>query len=127
MHSTSLPHSQATSVLDSPAACRDGVAVGNAGHVLSALALKYGREESVAAGLVELISTREHSPGPVADLLRDSVAKWGSASLVRVGQGEAGEPGWRVLGFAQQAGPDLWSLDARLTGSGFGTPIARTP
>ncbi|KAL6778710.1 hypothetical protein ACKKBF_B04955 [Auxenochlorella protothecoides x Auxenochlorella symbiontica] len=71
----------ATSLLDRPAACRDGVAVGNAGHVLSALALKYGREESVAAGLVELISTREHSPGPVADLLRDSVAKWGSASL----------------------------------------------
>lgn len=80
--SPSFPDAQATSLLDNPGSCKDAVAVGNAGHVLSALALRYGREESVAAGLVELVSTREHSPGPVADILRDSLAKWGSGSMV---------------------------------------------
>jgi hypothetical protein len=44
---------------------------------------RYGQLESVTSAVSDLLNKHEHTPAPLAELLRVSVVQWGDARLVR--------------------------------------------
>lgn len=68
--------------LRDPLVAKDQAAVRSAGQVLGALATQYRQLESVAAALVDYISSCEHSPPAAAQALHEVSSKFGDPQLV---------------------------------------------
>ena len=64
---------------------KDEHLAGNAAHILGVCALKYDQLEVVTSTVAELLAKYDHTPEPVAELLRYSVATWDDTRLVREG------------------------------------------
>eukprot|EP00887_Chlorella_sp_A99_P003643 scaffold7.g3643.t1 len=78
----------AVGALEAPASAKDAELVGQAAHVLAVAALKYGQLEPVASALVDLVSKHEHTPIPVAAVLRYSIAQYDDGRLAATVVGE---------------------------------------
>ena len=102
-HCSHLHPTQAAAALELPACAKSQELAGQAAHVLVVAALKYNQLEGVSTALVDLLNKHEHTPAPVAELLRYSIAQYDDARLasgVALGGGGGSGQRWAVGGVA---------------------------